>query len=112
MDRAEQEFRSALGLDARTEIALDRTLRPLPSAVRVRFEVSGRPYGANGVRVRLDGREAVASDGGATFESVEPGRHRLRVDRIEGWKAMPEIEVDVHDGRTSEVVVDLRTCLC
>jgi len=112
VDHAEEEFRRALGLDARAEVGLDAALRRFPSAVRVRFELAGKPYAGKGIRVRLDGRETIASDGGAAFESVEPGKHRLRVDRVEGWKALPEQEIDVEGGRTTEVVFDLGTCVC
>jgi hypothetical protein len=112
VDRAEAEFRRALGLDARAEIPLDTELRRFPSAIRVRFELRGRPYAASGIRVRLDAREAVASDDGAAFESVPPGRHRLRIDRVDGHKALPEQEIDVREGRTTEVVLDLGAYLC
>jgi len=112
VDRAEEEFRTALGLDARTEVALDADLRRLPSAVRVRLELRGKPYAGRGIRVRLDAREAVAAGGSATFESVEPGTHRLRVDKVEGYKALEEQEIEVTEGRTTEVVIELRPYVC
>jgi len=107
VDPAEEEFRAALGLDASSEVPLDRDLRRIVPAVRVRFVLDGKPHAAAGIRVSLGDEEAACSADGATFDAAKPGKHRLRVGPVEGFNPVPEREIEIEGGKTTEVVLAL-----
>jgi len=109
---AEAEFRAMFGGDAKSEILLDPELRRQEAAVHVRFELFGRPFAANGLRVRLGKREATCTDEGARFEGVRPGKHQLDVHRIEGFRLIRPREVEVKSGEAVEIVIALEPYDC
>ena len=115
----------AAGLRGRVVISLDPA-----ASVRVLLRAGGVPYDGNAyvhAEVKLSeeemkrlfedpeaqesgivtGQSGGVSKGEVTFDNLTPGPCEIRVNRIPGFAPVPARTVQVHAGRTEEVVVDL-----